>query len=187
MIKSLIFLSLLFGISLLFSLQGISLLFGAFLPSFPGILGVRGREKILVFLGGFPCFSQKSRKRRSGMRKVIGSAKIPAIENAMILSPAISDQRSKCTKIQLQFVVFKARLGEPFLGILHIIFFISLRQNRHSSPQNRHSRPPNRQLGAQPALTKKKKAARKCRNWHLTKGLGELSCALNNALTNIFP
>ena len=57
--KTLIFLSLLFWISLFFSSQGISLLFWAFFPFFPGILGVRHGEKILAFLGGFPCFFHK--------------------------------------------------------------------------------------------------------------------------------
>ena len=64
--------SLLFGISLLFLLQGTSLLFGAFFPSFPGILGVQHGEKILAFLAGFPCFFQKMKesKIRGGSLKI---------------------------------------------------------------------------------------------------------------------
>ena len=35
-----------------------------FFPSFPGILGVQHREKVLAFRGGFPCFFQKSKERK---------------------------------------------------------------------------------------------------------------------------
>ena len=91
---SLIFLSLFFWISLLFSLQGI--LFERFSPSFRGILGVRqrvlsvfpllsegfegcGREKkSLLFAVVFLAFPEKARKGRSGFLGVrVGGSQAP--------------------------------------------------------------------------------------------------------------
>ena len=53
-----------FSISLLFSLQGISLLFLSVFPFFPRDLRGSAERKILAFLGGFPCFSPKKSKKR---------------------------------------------------------------------------------------------------------------------------
>ena len=71
---TLIFLSLLFWISLLFSLQGISLLVWTFFPSFPRILGVQQREKSLFFWVVFLAFPKKNKEKKIS---VIGVGTIP--------------------------------------------------------------------------------------------------------------
>ena len=55
-----------FWVSLLFCLSRNSLLFRVFLPSFPVILGVRKRRKILGFLVVFLAFLERARKGRLG-------------------------------------------------------------------------------------------------------------------------
>ena len=63
-INSQSFLSLFFWNSLFFSAARNSLFFRAFFPSFPGILGVRQGQKILVFLVVFRAFFQKNKGRK---------------------------------------------------------------------------------------------------------------------------
>ena len=60
-------LPLLFWMSLLYwiSLE-LPCFFERFFPSFPGILGVRHREKILVFLGGFPFPKMQGKEDQGG-------------------------------------------------------------------------------------------------------------------------
>ena len=60
----LIFLSLPFWFSLPFSYSRNSLRFGAFFPSFPGILGVRQAEEILASLVVFLAVFQKGKEKK---------------------------------------------------------------------------------------------------------------------------
>ena len=68
---TLIFLSLLFWLCLLFLLQGVSLLFLALFPSFPGTLGVQHREKILAFWVVFLAFPKKQGKEDQGRKRPV--------------------------------------------------------------------------------------------------------------------
>ena len=65
------------GFPCFFAFQGIPYFFRPFFPSLPGILGVRKRQKILVFLVVFLAFPEKARKGRSGFGKGVVFSRKP--------------------------------------------------------------------------------------------------------------
>ena len=93
--KNLIFLSMFFWISLLFLLQRTSLLFGAFLPSFPGISGVQHSEEILVFWVVVLAFP-KTTKEDQGIATFLGRQGHSISQNAHPASPFDHSQRRHC-------------------------------------------------------------------------------------------
>ena len=107
--RTLIFFSLLFWISLLFSFPRNSLLFCAFFPSFPRILGVRQRQKILAFMMVFLAVFQKSKEKK--IRGKQGSEETPQNENAENAENA-DTKRGKCGKCGWLALMWLA-LGDP--------------------------------------------------------------------------
>ena len=94
---TLIFFSLPFWISLLFSFQGNPCFFDRFLLLFQGFWGSAREKESLLFLWVFPCFSKTARKRRSGDRQ-----RTLAIRTAAIIlasDSAITLARFRLSKI----------------------------------------------------------------------------------------